>query len=81
MSNRSPYCPTFALAKREESIYGLQSDTMAGDTGGVVGLKSDLQIDPPRYQPTTLQHITQGCECFIHGCESFITRVLMIYTS
>lgn len=54
---------------------------MARDTRGVVGLKSDLQIDPPRYQPTTLQRITQGCECFIHGCESFITLVLMIYTS
>lgn len=46
-----------------------------------VGLKPDLQIDLQTYPHSDLSSIAQGCECFMQGCESFITRVLMIYTA
>lgn len=38
----------------------------------------EVQAAAPIYKPG-LQRITQGRECFMQGCESFIRRLLMIY--
>ena len=57
------------------------SPTRALPSAVHVGLKPDLQIDLQTYPHSDLPSIAQGCECFMQGCESFITRVLMIYTA